>query len=392
MVTSSGFRSYASDRIVEHLSRTERATRQELAQVTGLSRTGLAPVLDELVARGTLRLLTDVDSESRAGRPPKWFAIRRDQKATRLVLAAHSRRLRAAIVDSDGAIRNSVTDESGLEASFELTLDRLVSMAKSLDGGEQLSDIRIALPTLVDLEGRVDYHGARTLMPDWVGDVVVNQVQQRLGLPATVANESTWAAVAELRLGALRGVQHGVYVKLGASGTNLSMILDGRIYRGADGLAGQIGHVSVAEGGAICVCGQRGCLAAEIDEQVRHFVERERIADPSYSVETAVARSRAGEPSENRLFEDLGRLAAKALGGAINVLQPRVVVVTGDIVSSESPLLAAMRTELPRHVHPSMLERLDIRASAFGLDGIVIGAGMADTANDYLDPRGTSLI
>src|SRR5205823_9499384 len=124
-------------------------------------------------------------------------------------------------------------------------------------GRSSLVGAGIGIPGPVDREHGTA--GSATILPGWVGLRIASEMQRRLGIPVEIENDANLGALAELTWGAGRDCSNFAYVKA-ATGIGAGLVIDGRLLRGASGTAGEIGHTTLDEEGALCYCGNRGCL------------------------------------------------------------------------------------------------------------------------------------
>jgi predicted NBD/HSP70 family sugar kinase len=152
---------------------------------------------------------------------------------------------------------------------------------------------------------------------------------RRLGLPVVADNDANLGAVAEAAFGAARRAQDVLYVKI-TSGIGAGVIVKGGLYRGAAGRAGEIGHVRVRQGGPICRCGRRGCLETVAStDALRRALRHDH--DRDITVAGMIEAARAGDPDCRRAIADGGRALGGVLAAVLNVLNPEVVVIGGDL-------------------------------------------------------------
>ena len=184
-------------------------------------------------------------------------------------------------------------------------------------------------------------------------------LRERFGTPVALDNDANAGALGEARFGAGQGHRHVLYVNVG-TGIGAGVILDGRIYHGAHGLAGEIGHVTVERNGRLCDCGKRGCLEA--------YASGRAIGGPE------VTRAAAeGDPAALRRIDDTARWLAAGIGAAVNVLNPSAVVLGGGVSEAGELLLAPLRSHLEAELMPGM-PAPEVLPAALGYDAGVIGA------------------
>lgn len=210
---------------------------------------------------------------------------------------------------------------------------------------------------------------------------------ERLGMPVWLENDANLAALGEHSYGAGRGESHMVYITV-STGVGGGIILDGRVYRGAGGGAGEIGHMTVAPGGPVCNCGNDGCLEAvasgtAIARRARALVDDGRGAgilaaaggDPDRVSARAVAgAAAAGDAEALVIMRDAGRYLGLAVAGVINLLNPSAVVLGGGVMQSGAVLWDAMLEEVRRRALDSSLAAVRVTRGSLGGDAGALGA------------------
>src|SRR5436190_1051092 len=174
----------------------------------------------------------------------------------------------------------------------------------------------------VALPGPVDRHtgtiGSAVILPGWAGLHAQRELARRLGLHVEVDNDANLGALAEASFGAGRGLENIVYVMLG-SGIGAGLVLDGRVHRGAAGLAGELGHVQVRTDGAVCRCGNRGCLETVASGPALLTVLRAAHGE-QLTVAGMLELAASGDLGTQRVINDAGRAIGHALGDLCNSL------------------------------------------------------------------------
>ncbi|HVW16728.1 MAG TPA: ROK family protein, partial [Solirubrobacteraceae bacterium] len=187
-----------------------------------------------------------------------------------------------------------------------------------------------------------------------------------------IDNDANLGALGELVWGAARGVENAIYIKISTS-IGAGLIVNGRLFRGERGTAGEIGHMTVEPDGRACFCGNRGCLltvvgAQALLEQVGH------IHGPTLTVEQLVELAEQGDRPTTRVLEDAGRYVGVVIGMLCNVLNPARVVVGGTLAATGGPILDAVRVGARRHALPLTMEQVDIVQATLGVNAEVRGA------------------
>ncbi len=355
-----------------HLIRSgEVRTRRELQARTGLSRSTVAARVDQLLREGLIRE-GGVDANLR-GRPSTALVFDETRGA---VLAADlgATHARAAVCDLGGRIlaehAQGFDIRQGPEASLawlEATWRQLASSA----GEPRILGVGLGVP------GPVDFTSGRPenppIMPGWHGYPVRDELVRRFGVPAFVENDANVMALGEFHAG-FSGVPSFLFVKV-STGIGAGMVVGGELLRGADGGSGDIGHIRLGhpETGPVCACGARGCLAASASggALVRRLCEAGLDAT---TTRDAVELARGGEPQAVALVREAGLLIGDVLATAVSLLNPRVLVVGGELVRAQDHFMSSLRERLYQRTQPLATRNLRILPSALGTRAGVIGA------------------
>jgi predicted NBD/HSP70 family sugar kinase len=186
-----------------------------------------------------------------------------------------------------------------------------------------------------------------------------------------VENDANLGALGETMWGAARGRRHAIYLKV-ASGVGAGLVLDGRLFRGAHGTAGEIGHVTMDESGSVCRCGNRGCL--ETIAGSGHLLRLLAPTQGDLDVDAMVSRARAGDAGCMRVLGDAGHAIGLAVGQLCNVLNPEMVVVGGQLAEAGEILLGPVRKAVERMGTPSTVGQVEVVPSILGRRAEVLGA------------------
>jgi predicted NBD/HSP70 family sugar kinase/biotin operon repressor len=345
------------------------ASRADLARKTGLSRSTVSGLINELMADG---LVVDRDETQSAGtqggRPGALLSLDRSAGTALAIDFGHTH-LRVAVADLASEIlaeRELPFDVDGaaagaLDAAAELTAQVLD------DAGLSARDVigaAMGLPGPIDrTTGAV---GSSVILPDWVGVQPAKAFAERLGAPigVIVDNDANLATLGEARFGAGVGASDLVYVKV-ASGIGAGLMLDGRLHRGIAGSAGELGHVLHDPDGEICRCGNRGCL-----ETVAAAAPLVRLLGRRHGSDFSTARlmelAREGDVGTRRVLVDAGRAIGRALADLSNVLGPERIVIGGDLGGAGSPLLDGIRESMARFALPAVLGSVELVGATLG--------------------------
>ena len=374
-------------------------TRAEIVDLTGLSRTALNQRLDVLVGAGLV-----VGSQGEVptrGRPADRFHFN-STRGVVLVADVGASKMRVGLSDLDGRVRRETTAVLEVTEGPEAVLGTVHRLFQQLLA-EDDCDPGSVLGVGVGVPGPVSYPTNQVIdppiMPGWDRFDIVSWFAARYPCPLFVEKDANVIAYGEHRV-RFPQVQQLLAVKVG-HGIGSGLVLDGRLYRGADGGAGDIGHTHHGgdDEGPPCKCGNTGCVEAIAGG----WALMRDLQGAGHRVETlpeALELVKNGEPDAVRLVRRAGRVIGAALAGPVNLINPRVVVLGGQLVSAGGAhLFAGVREMIYRRSLPLATARIEIvqstlhpRAGVLGLalligDSVFSGAPLARLLEQDDRPR-----
>jgi predicted NBD/HSP70 family sugar kinase len=212
---------------------------------------------------------------------------------------------------------------------------------------------------------------------EWIAQDPRPAVAELTGRPVSLVNDANLAALGEARYGAARDAHAVVHLSI-RHGVGSGLVIGGTLVPGAHGMAGEIGHVQVADDGPYCLCGNRGCLVTQSFDpfKIDALTGRYGGAPGFCDLEDLVAH---GDAVAVRFFRDLGELLAKPLSTLVVTLDPDVVVIDAELGRTVQPLITGLRAELARRCSP---QRVDELAVVPGRLADAVGYGALAAAND----------
>ena len=365
-------------------------SRSEIGHRTGLSRGVISQRVSQLVDRGLLT--EDAIGASTGGRPPRQLAFRADAGHF-LVADLGATSIDVGLTDLAGRVLGHVAEPADIAAGPEVVLGRVEELftqvlrtAKQIPG--RLWGVGIGIP------GPVEFATGRPIsppiMPGWDGYPIRDRFAQRHHAPVWVDNDVNILALGEWRFGIAAGHQNVVVLKIG-TGIGAGIISDGSLHRGAQGAAGDVGHIQVTDDAAVvCRCGNVGCLEAlaggaalarAADAAARSGRSpRLRQALESSGAVTAEDVGRAasfGDPTAVELLQGAGRRVGAMLASIVNFFNPSLIVIGGGVAQSGDQFLAAIRESIYRRSLPLATRDLAIQRSSLGnLAGVAGAAAM----------------
>jgi glucokinase len=311
-----------------------------------------------------------------------------------LALDLGASRIRVAAVTPDGRLHARADARTpgarGPDAVVEACIERLRGVLEALDPDvrRHLAGIGIAAP------GPVDPHSGVLIEPPNVGpgfrDVALaGPIADALGLAVVLERDTHVAALGEATYGAARGVRDFLYLTV-STGIGGAIVANGELYGGADGVAGEIGHIMVDLDGPPCGCGANGHLEAissgsGIARQARMAIEAgtapglariaERLAPTPLEARDVASAEDAGDPAARAIMDRARRAFGAALVGLVNVFNPELIVVGGTIAREQGERwLGPARDAVAEHAFRVPRERVRIVPAVLGDDVGLLGA------------------
>lgn len=361
--------------------------RAELARLSGLSRSTVSTLVADLIDR-RLVVVAPEDGEA-AGSGGRQYAERLIANATAgiaLGIDFSYEHVRVALAGPTHELIARAEADLDAEAAWTEQLELALSLVESVlqrsgTSADQILGAGVGLYDPVDVNrGRVGASG-RSLA--WSGVEAGRELRDRLGFPISLDNTAHLASLAEVVWGAGRGARNAMYLKL-SHGIGAGFLFDGRIFRGAIGAAGEIGHFSVEENGPVCACGNRGCLElyAGVPALLRSVRETH---GPDITLPDVLTAALAGDRICRRVIADAGALLGRVVGGVCNLLNLDRIIVGGELAEAGELLLGPMRSALERHALPVVSACVQVVPAELGdLAGALGGVALVFREGDRL--------
>lgn len=368
-------RAASRERVLAVLRQRGPVSRAQIAADTALSRATVSSVVDELQACGFVLEQDGGDGErsAQAGRPPG--LVRLNQRAgTAVGIDFGKRHLRVVASDLGHRILAERTQEQDSAHHAEhgmAAAARLVAEVLEEAGTDRETVIGVGMGLPGPINQVTGELGSSTILPGWVGVRAQQAMSRRLELDVHVDNDANLGALGEWTWGAARGAANVAYLKA-ATGIGTGLIVDGRPFRGAGGTAGEIGHITVDREGAICRCGNRGCLETRVGALA--LLELLRPAHGELTVRQMLERAQAGDQACRRVLADAGTAIGGAAANLCNLLNPERIVVGGELGAAGELLLGPLRDALRRAAIPSAAADAEVVQGQLGERAEVLGA------------------
>jgi glucokinase-like ROK family protein len=372
--------------VIETLRSRGVVSRADIARQTGLSPSTVSSLVADLQTEGLVVERTDGDSTAgrQGGRPPVMVALDRSAGTVVGIDFAHDH-LRAALADLSYSVLAESYEESEVDTGAEDALDTAARMVDGLleESGvkpDRVLGVGMGLPGPIDRESGMVH--SSSILPSWVGLHPAAEMEKRLNLPVHVDNDANVGALGESAFGVGRGSVMMVFLRL-SSGIGAGLVLEGRPFRGAKGVAGEIGHVLVDPDGSICRCGNRGCLETLVSGPA--LCEMVRRSHGQLTVTELLALAEEGDAGCQRVIADAGRVVGRALADLCNNINPDLVVIGGDLSAAGDLVLEPMREAVRRFAIAAAADDVQIMAGTLGDRASLLGA-LALAGQEARDP------
>ena len=386
----------SEQKLVDLVRKRGEFTKADLVTYTDYSRTKITNCIDSLLNKKII--IANKDTEYSGGRRSKTFSLN-----GRLGLVAGvdigATSIDLGIADFSGKLFARYMEPASVKDGPIKILGRACSLLEKILKDNNLSNekvkgIGIGVPGPVDFS--VGNLISPPIMPGWDSYPIIHTVQQ--WFPAAnvvVDNDVNVMALGEISQGAGNGVDNLIFVKIG-TGIGAGIICEGKIYRGSNGCAGDIGHIGVNSSDTLCPCGNKGCLetvaagpaiaerslkealAGNSPILLKHYEKNGNILNAE-DVGNAV---REGDPLAIEVIRESGQLIGDVLASLVNFYNPEMIVIGGGVSNLGNLLLSSIRQSVLHRSLPLATRNLQIVFSDIGADAGVIGA--VNLAMDYM--------
>jgi predicted NBD/HSP70 family sugar kinase len=357
----------------------------ELSELFDKSIPSIAKALNELIEKGFV--IEQGYAPSSGGRRPLMYAIKADAMYI-LAIAMDQVNTRIQLVD----LRNQpVADMMMFELKVSGNTNAIHTLIENINQyidncgvlKDKITGIGIGMPGFIDPVKGINYTYLKT------EDKSLSQyISDETGLATYIDNDSSLIALAEQKFGIAKWQKEVMVINL-SWGIGLGMIVNGELFRGRNGFAGEFSHIPLSEDGAMCNCGKRGCLEAEasmlvVSTKAIEGIQQGRItslkqigdAQSKQMGDAIMTAANNGDQFAIELFSDAGYKIGKALAILIHIMNPQVIVLSGRGAKVGKILLAPIQQALHKYCIPRLSSGTELLVSELGFDAELIGAAI----------------
>jgi glucokinase-like ROK family protein len=378
-------------RTLSLIHKSYRISRADIVRETGLSATTVSHLVNVLLESGFVH--ESGVGESSGGRPPIMVAF---NYRFRYLLGVDmgATHLTVALTDLAGKVTARRYERFDVAGDPAGTIEAILALIEgTLEDAQQpfsnVLGVGIAVPA--PLEGERLDRPSGVILPSWDGFDLIAALQPALPLPISVENDANAGAIAEKWWGMGTEQDNLAYIKLG-TGVGGGLITNGAIFRGSGGTAGEIGHTTIDLNGPLCRCGKRGCLESylrvpaliERVAQVRAVSAQRRTASGQTqgeespvdleTIEAIIDAAHAGDAQCREVLEQAGRYLGVGIANLLNLLNPGLIVLGGEVAAAGDFFLEAVRNTVRERAMPKAAQEAKICFSGVGDDAVAIGA------------------
>jgi len=358
-----------------------RISRADIALRAGLSRSTVSEIVGEILPLG---LVAEVgEGPSSGGRRPIVLEFQ-DDVCVLLGVEMGAAHVAVALTNLRGKVLAWETREHPVRSDPPGTRQVIAELcelclAAPAAAGKPLVGIGVAVPSPVDPS-----HPDRlstVVLPDWQGRLGLDDLSERHGVPLLVDNDANLGALAEQWWELGRDADNLAFIKV-ATGIGSGHIIDGEIYRGAAGFAGEIGHIAIDPHGELCICGLRGCLATFIGgnaltiraTELATYHPQSVLAGKDFTVHDIENAALAGDSLALQVIREAAEHLGTAIAGLLNLMNPAVVILGGDLARLGDLLLDPLRARVHSRTLVDSVASAEIRVSKLGPQSVAVGA------------------
>jgi predicted NBD/HSP70 family sugar kinase len=371
---AAGMRTQNATLLLNLIWRERQLSRADLARRTGLSPSTVSAIVSDFEREGLVREIGA--GTSRGGRRPVLVGFCDDACAL-IGVELGATHVSAVLTDLRGNVRAFRgarfavrEDPAGTLTTARALIDEVLAAERV--PRKRVAGIGVAVPSPVHPErpGRL----SPLILPAWRDHDVQQHLARAFDCPVLVDNDANLGALSERFWGAGAGGEDLAFIKV-ATGIGSGHIIRGELYRGSGGTAGEIGHIAIDPNGPPCVCGLRGCLATFIGAEALLKRARQRWGKrKQVAISDIVSGARIGDAVATELVDEVGHYLGIAVAGLLNLLNPAVVVLGGEITAVGDLLLDPLRASIRKRALSTSMAETRIEASRLGERSIAVGA------------------
>ena len=384
--------------VINHVRQTGSISRAEIVRITNLSATTVSSLVSQVLESGFV--YESQKGASSGGRPPVLLEFNYKHRHV-IGVGMDSDYLRLVIMDLRGEVVANRAQAFDVDNQPQGTTQTIVELIRSMMdevGLQSTTILGIGVAVPAPLEGEKLERLSPVIMPKWRDFDFVGQLQAVFQVPIHLENDANAGALAVKWWGIGKDFSELAFIKLGI-GVGCGLVIDNKVYRGGGGTAGEIGHTTIHVDGPLCRCGNRGCLEGYVGvhaiiEQVRkrlltqtlptQDIETELrslpISSPIHdslkhdSIEAIIQAALHGDPICRQVMVETGNYLGIAVANLLNLFNPQLVVLSGDIAAAGSLLADAVQQSIKTHAISKAAQEARLVFTLLDTNSVAVGA------------------
>ena len=365
-------RKYNRAQILNRLRLQGAVSRAELAKQTGLTRSTISRIVDELLLEKLVHETTA--SQSERGRPGILLSLNpKGGAAIGLEIGVNFISILLTNFSTSSIWRERIFLEDNSDWSTYLhKAEELIEHAQEIAKQQKLPlmGIGVAVWGMVNQNDGL-IHFAPNLQ--WREIPLEAKWTKKFNVPVYIENDANASALGEYYLGAAKEIEDFIYISVDI-GIGGGIISKGRLFRGASGYAGEIGHIVIEPNGEICRCGQRGCLETKAGRRVIVQRYRDLTHEMDMTLEQIIERGKNGDPVARMIFTEAGEYLGLGISHAINLFNPKCIILGWSLEQAFDLIMPGIQRSLEKYCLPDMCEELILMPSSNGSDDALLGS------------------
>jgi len=358
-------------------------SRVALAHMTGLSPATVTTITGQLILEGLV--FEKATGDSTGGRPPIMLALN-PRGGFVIGIKLMEGKAVGAITDLNASIL--AKDAIDLpDTQVNTSVETLVTLVNRLvqQGGikkKQLMGVGIGLAGVVDFaQGIVKQNP----IFGWKNVNLRELLETRMRVPVYIDNDVNTLTLGEKWLEPGKPEDDFIVITLGR-GIGMGIVINGQIYRGKGGGAGELGHIMVDPNGPLCNCGRQGCLETLLSDRALVAEAQQKVSADVRDLDDLIARMKAGDQNAALIFTRAGKLLGHQIANLVNLFDPKLIIISGEGIRMGDVFFSAVRSTFNEGVMPGLAEDTEIRVNSWGDDIWALGAASLVIAEIFISP------
>ena len=347
-------------------------SRTAISKATGLERASLTNIMNYLLENDLVREVGE--DKSSGGRRPTLVDFNYDYGVA-CGIKVEAEKVILGLTNLEGKIISKSEEKFSRGSKSQKILKLIKKSVNRLIQGTNLLGVGIGISGFVNLENDISIYSP---ILNWKNINLAKPLEEKYGVPVFISNDVNTLTLTEKWYGAGKNYKNFICVTVG-EGIGSGIVIDGKLYTGAIGGAGEIGHICISRNGPKCRCGERGCLEVFASDyflirEAKKAIARGRETFNEPTPKKLLEAAKRGDPTAKDIFKKMGKNLGIGVKNTVNLLNPEAIILGGERMDAYEFFSPSFEEAVKRHSFPEEAKKLDILPAKFGKEGWVIGA------------------